>query len=308
MKIKRALIITNHSNPKSSSLDQTVDFAKSSSQLVDGVEIDAAAIQQLVFSVRSDSELSITLDGEELHEHYGVIHIRNVHMFLDYANALGVYCQRYGLICINRADSSLNYLGKVSQGFLYAANGIPTPPFISSASNQTLLCEAQNRPAFDYPLIVKNNNAMKGASNFLVGTLAELVKVLSDDRQGYLIQPFIKNHGELRILTFGDVEPIIFKKSASPDTHLNNTSQGGQIQEYSSSSVDSEIMSAIWKILGLLNRQIAGVDVLLATDGSWTILEVNHTPALGSGVLKEKKHQAYATYVHALLKHNQEQS
>jgi glutathione synthase/RimK-type ligase-like ATP-grasp enzyme len=251
-------------------------------------------VQDLLFSCKNNG-ISVTYKGKELHEIYSAIHIRNQGKFTDYANALRLYSNHYGLAIVNEKDVTLPYFGKVSQGFLFTINKIPTPSLASSPGNKTLL-EHVGRVA-EYPIIIKHNDGIKGLHNYLVNNVEELKTVLSQPLQGFVAQPFIKNIGELRVLTFGDdVKPFIFRKFATADSHLNNTSRGGSAEQIDAAVVNPEHLKHALKAAELTNREIGGVDVLIAKDGKHYILEVNSTPAIASGVFADEKIARYSEY------------
>lgn len=293
----RALIVTNRSSAHSRQVDVLQEFARSASAISEDVHIEACAIQQLVFRVGDVGELSITLEGKELHETYDAINVRNVHKFSDYADALGVYAEHNNIRFINEADRHLGYLGKVSQGFLFARHGLPTPAFTSCLGNNELLEAVLAQDILQYPIVVKHNEEMKGTENHLVKDEQQLTAILGIDRHGYLVQTFIPNEGELRVLTFGPEHQILFHKQAQPGEYLNNTSRGGTSAEVSPADVSGDILAAAHKAASLVRRQLAGVDVLLGSDGTWYILEVNHTPAIATGAFLDKKQAAYAEFI-----------
>ena len=78
--------------------------------------------------------------------------------------------------------------------------------------------------------------------------------------------------------------------------YLNNTSQGGRAVLLDADSVDPIIMSHAMQAAELTNRDIGGIDVLLAKDGTHKILEVNSTPAIATGVYLEEKIELYRAF------------
>ncbi|MDB5181642.1 MAG: hypothetical protein JWP13_405 [Candidatus Saccharibacteria bacterium] len=270
----------------------------------DNLHLSFCAVQELIFTV-TDGIPGIQLQGNELKDVYTVFHLRNANMFPDYASALQLYCGHYGIRFINEGDSNMSYFGKVSQGLLYAINGIPTPDFVSSPRNSNLFAYLETHAPV-YPFILKHNNGIKGKDNYLIQDKKQLEKILLQENQGYVAQPFIRNKGELRVLTFGpDMIPMVFQKTAVAGTHLNNTSQGGEAIEIDARNVDPAIIETAKKAAKLTKRTIAGVDVLLANDGSWCILETNSTPSLASGVMVDKKQRFYSEYLLSLGKEMQ---
>jgi glutathione synthase/RimK-type ligase-like ATP-grasp enzyme len=238
--MKRVMIITSVFK-ETERLGKARNMVSQLNQDMSDVTFSVSAVQRLVFRV-SDNKIGITLDGSELNVLCEVIHLRNTSFFPDYANAIRLYADQFGIELVNRSDAVLPYYGKVSQGFLLAAQGINTPSFISSYSNDTLLGSLRDLN-FNFPIVIKHNNGTKGIDNYLVRDLAEATSILASEKQGFLAQQYIANSGELRILRFGDhVNPLIFKKQAQEGTYLNNTSQGGTSTPVDSKDVDPGIL------------------------------------------------------------------
>jgi glutathione synthase/RimK-type ligase-like ATP-grasp enzyme len=275
-------------------LDVLARFSAQLTQQSTDASVTSCAVQQLVFAVH-DQTIHIYLNGVELHEQYDVLHLRNINFFTDYGNALRLYADHYDMRLINRADAVLPYYGKVSQGFFLTLHQLPTPDLVSSPGNQTLLGAIRG---MQFPLIVKHNEGIKGRDNYLVKSYDEAEDILSKERPGFVAQPFIANSGELRVLTFGaDQEPLVFKKTAGEGSHLNNTSQGGAGTLLQGDAVPIDIVAVACRAAELMGREIGGVDVLLARDGTFSILEVNFTPSLASGVFIPEKQKRYITFL-----------
>ena len=249
-------------------------------------------VQELLFAV-TGQRISIRWNGRELHEVCNVLHLRNVNRFSDYANAIRLYAQHYELELVNLADATLPYYGKVSQGFLMALHGIRTPDLLSSPSNETL-SEALATQPFGYPVIIKHNEGIKGQDNYLARHIKEAQALLKQFKQGFVLQPFIANDGELRVLRYGkQLDPLVFKKQAVGGTHLNNTSQGGAVTLVPVREVKKTTLEQALQAAELMGRDIAGVDVLLGKDGVQYILEVNTTPSIATGAFTDEKRQLY---------------
>lgn len=259
------------------------------------VKFEAAVIRELVFRI-VDGSPSITLHGNELADTFQAVHLRNHNHYMDFACALRLYCDSQEVALVNRADSVLPYFGKLSQGFLFAINNVPTPDLITSFSNQTLL-QALQAADWKFPFVLKHNDGIRGLHNYLVKDSAELTSTLAQDKEGFVAQPFVENIGELRVLTFGsNRQPLVFKKNAIAGAYLNNTHQGGSAEMLQVADVEPTMYEAAMRAAELTGRDVGGVDVLLATDGKYYVLEVNSTPAIASGVYLDDKQSFYRQY------------
>lgn len=292
----RALVITSY-NPSAHSPHERAlkEFARAITRRGE-IEVAYCSVRELIF-VLADATLQILLKGQDIAKSFDVLMLRNMHKYTDYARSLQLYASHNGLRVINEQDLMHPVYGKVSQGFLFALNGIPTPDFVSSPSNAALTDYLQTA-TLSYPLIVKHNEGIKGLYNYLVKDKPTLREVLGNDKQGFVVQPYIENEGELRILTFGQhKEPLIFKKQAGTSSHLNNTSRGGKAILVEASDLDPEVLAVAKKAARATGRDIGGVDVLLGKDGSRYVLEVNHTAALASGAFLNEKQAALGAYL-----------
>ena len=296
----RVLFITYVKNyDATTQLEGLVDFLAEVNAAGKDLAVEYCTIQELVFLQRRGS-CQILYKGKDIKDEYETLVLRNFHCFTDYANAIRLYAQHNHVSLLNPKDLNFPYIGKVSQGFLFAYNDIPTPDFISTMNNELLVDAITDSAELKFPLIVKHNDGVKGLHNFLVHSVAETSKVLQDQKPGFLAQPFIENDGELRVLTFPGREPLVFSKRNSGDGHLNNTARGGTGELVPLVAVEPKVLAAAHKIQQVTGRELGGIDVLLANDGRWFVLEVNHTPALSSGMFPAEKAKALAEALETL--------
>jgi glutathione synthase/RimK-type ligase-like ATP-grasp enzyme len=292
--VKRILLITN-AGGLPTQIQALKDFTGVMNAASGRHEFHFCTVQELLFAV-TEQGISIRLEGKELHEVCAVIHLRNVNHFPDFANAIRLYAERYGLELVNVADATLPYYGKVSQAFLMALNGIRTPFLYSSPSNETLSAALETQP-FAYPVVIKHNDGIKGQDNFLARDADEAKAILKQSKQGFVLQPFIANSGELRVLRFGKrVDPVVFKKQAKAGSYLNNTSQGGSAALLPVREVEPRTLEQAMRAAELMGRDIAGIDVLLGSDGTEYVLEVNTTPSIATGAFMAEKQAQYDAF------------
>jgi hypothetical protein len=151
----------------------------------------------------------------------------------------------------------------------------------------------------DFPVICKAVNARKGNANFLINSKDELRDVLTgEENKGlfFVIQPFIPNDGDWRVLVIGGkVELAIFRSGDKEKTHLNNSSKGADTELFSVENVPEEIVKLAVRAAVKEKLSVAGVDIVQDKEtGELFVLESNTSPQLQSGAFVPEKIKAYA--------------
>jgi glutathione synthase/RimK-type ligase-like ATP-grasp enzyme len=91
---------------------------------------------------------------------------------------------------------------------------------------------------------------------------------------------------------------VIERARRNDKTHLNNTSQGAPAKIVSLETIPPELRRASTKAAKILEREIAGVDILQDKNtGLWYCLEVNDGPQLASGSFIKEKNVAFAEFL-----------
>jgi glutathione synthase/RimK-type ligase-like ATP-grasp enzyme len=168
--------------------------------------------------------------------------------------------------------------------------------------NKDLLTPDTNK----FPMILKGVAASRGAQNYLISNAAELVERLHTPTQTnrFLLQEYISNQSDLRIVCFGGQPQMAIRRSRQGDsTHLNNTSLGAEANLVELSSLSDSILEACAKVCKIMGRDMAGIDLIEANDGSsrQVFLEVNAIPQLTSGTYVDKKLELLSGYISKFL-------
>ena len=191
---------------------------------------------------------------------------------------------------------------KLFEYIRFIAAGLPVIDtlFFHGGVDKPAAVEVIKNNGWTFPLIVKSATGIKGNDNYLVKTPEEFLELpLTDFTNGVIVQPFVENDGDYRVLLIGDEEPFIFKRSKSPDSHLNNTSQGASADILDPSDADYQALHELGdKARKAMNLQIAGIDVMLnAKTDEFVLLEVNYNPAIVMGFKKDEKVKLYIEYM-----------
>lgn len=212
-------------------------------------------------------------------------------IYRDVAYALALYLQDNEVTFWNSEMINQRSVSKLSCMMQLALAGIPIP--------ETNFCIDIKKTIslLPMPFIAKAAGASRGKNNFLVRSEQELAQVYAADAH-FLVQPFIQNDHDLRIICFNGNPTLVLKRSRKPgaDTHLNNTSQGGDSSWLELTDVPAQVLTLSRKICTIMHREMAGVDFIAdaSSECGYSCLEVNAIPQLTSGVDNEKKLRAFS--------------
>ncbi len=147
--------------------------------------------------------------------------------------------------------------------------------------------------------IFKAIDGSTGDDNYLIKSEEQLQAVLSGQEKAHFIaQNFIANESDMRVLIVGnEIKLVIDRRRLDDSTHLNNTSQGAGATLIAVDDLPADIQELSKKAAKVMNREVAGVDVMLETGtGKPYILEVNASPQIASGAFQDEKLDIYTNY------------
>ncbi|MDD4937927.1 MAG: hypothetical protein PHX34_02805 [Candidatus Shapirobacteria bacterium] len=154
------------------------------------------------------------------------------------------------------------------------------------------LLKVMNEGKMDFPIILKGSGGDRGTRVFKADNQKDLEKLVRDLRRSeidegrrYMLQEFIPNDGDYRILVLGDKVLGIMKRSSQSEKEFrNNYSMGGKVEVADLPDKIKEMAIKAAKICGLL---VAGVDVAFRDNGfkKPVVWEVNKGPQF-SGFMK----------------------
>jgi glutathione synthase/RimK-type ligase-like ATP-grasp enzyme len=138
---------------------------------------------------------------------------------------------------------------------------------------------------FTYPFVLKSIVGTQGSDNFLINSFAELEEI--QDRtsaSSFIAQEFIANDCDYRFVIADGAVLYILRRSRSGDTHMNNTSQGGNAEFVDEKEFSKEVIDAAIRAAAAVGRSdFAGVDIIITEDGRACVLEVNSSPEIVTG-------------------------
>ncbi|HSX05726.1 MAG TPA: hypothetical protein VLF69_04620 [Candidatus Saccharimonadales bacterium] len=253
----------------------------------------------LYIAVGDDTfEVYDTRHGRHLSD-YQVVFLRGggYRKCYDVIKAISVYANLHGIRAVNDY-SAFRESSKLTQAVQFYTEQMPVAQTVYA--NEAAL-SGKHPLAFDFPCILKATFGSHGGDNYLVKSLDEAATIAqADDRKTFVLQRYVPNDRDYRILIIGE-EIAVIERTAAGDSHLNNTSQGAQARLVSTDSLPAEIVEASRHIAQVLQLSIAGVDVLAdKTTGNFYFLEVNAQPQLMTGAFLSVKSEMIGRFLQKL--------
>ena len=208
-------------------------------------------------------------------------------------NAYGCYCRKKGVIMAD--DTFANASGKLYEMWRCWEHDVVVPKTAYGTKEFLGKCLVEN---FGGIGVFKSIRGTKGQDNYLVHSPEEISKIVDDNPDiEFILQEFIPNDGDYRIVTLGFEPYMAIYRSSGGKDHRNNTSLGGSAKIIPLEEVDPEILEMSRMAAKATNKRFAGVDVITHRDtGKNYILEVNHTPQVVTGAFIEEKYKVLRYY------------
>jgi glutathione synthase/RimK-type ligase-like ATP-grasp enzyme len=206
-----------------------------------------------------------------------------------FAHVIAKYLQAECIPFIGSALHHVSTASKLADMLHLVRGGLPYPKtfYASSPRNiPVLLNRYQQFARLWFPLIVKEVSAACGEKNHRVFDFAALNSLAGQIQGHYLVQEYIPNSYDFRILIIGgEVAAIIKRQRHSDATHLNNRSRGADIKMLTKEEVGPRVISiALAAALSLGRSDIAGVDIVIDSETNLPyVLEVNRSPMILQG-------------------------
>ncbi|GAB4256369.1 MAG: RimK family alpha-L-glutamate ligase [Methylomicrobium sp.] len=199
--------------------------------------------------------------------------LEEVVFYLDILHALKLV----GVPVYNDAGAIERSVDKGMTSFLLHRNGLPTPPTWVLRDRKEALAIAENELAQGHMVISKPLFGSQGDGVRRIEKMIDLFW-LTGSRGVYYLQRFVDCYGE----GYSDTRVFVIKGRAIAAMHrkglhwLNNVAKGARCER---AECDSELTDLAVKAVAVLKMDYAGVDVIRAKNGDYTIIEVNSIPA-----------------------------
>lgn len=207
---------------------------------------------------------------------------------------------------VKRTDST----NKLMQNVLFHVNGIQIPKTFYFEKVNFKKIKPIIQSNFSFPFVVKALNQQEGNSNFLVYSMKDLQEKLNKiEEPGVLVQEFIENSSDFRLMVFNDRVGVIKERVRNVDNlekefkHLNNSSKGAETINIPVESADPELLKLAYDSLKVLNRSFGGVDIVKnSRNNQYYILEINSSPAISNNTKEFQDVLKFDEYISELIK------
>ncbi len=269
----------------------------------DGLEVLVIFWEKLVFSISREST-QVTYEGHDILEispdlviALGWYKNGKKSIYRDVAYSLALYLRHNGVSFWNSEMLHQRSSTKLSTMMQLALSDVSVPTTYFSLDVSLI------SSIIPMPYIAKATSASRGELNYLVKDKSDIDDYTATG--GYmLVQPFLPNDHDLRVICFNGKPELILKRSRQEDsqTHLNNASRGGDTAWLELNSVSPELLTLSEKICKIMKREMAGIDLIpdASSRSGYSCLEVNAIPQLTTGTDVDIKIKALSRALSAL--------
>ena len=294
--MKILIISSNTSIDKDSN-----DFSKSIDNAAGEFEVTVCSAEKLHYEIRESIDKSrIMIDASTDISEFDVVYIKRAVPTYHHAQSCALYLSKKNKkfitsdILVNNNVSA----DKLFEHILFSAHSFPLPETYLMSPDNFENAKSNLIESVNFPMVLKSTKGSRGRDNYLVEGFDEILDILKSNPREYLLQPYIPNSFDYRILVFGYKTRLVIKRTrTSEDTHLNNTSMGATPELVALPDVEDGIIELSERAAKLLQREICGVDIMInSADGSLILLELNRPPEIETGSYVAEKCRALADY------------
>ena len=188
------------------------------------------------------------------------------------ASLIVSYCERNNIKHL-KYETYDHFHNKAYQFDLLDSLGYPyIPSILTTRLNSKIITEVEK---FNYPVIVKDVYLDCGKGVFVINNKEELLLQFSNSQTLKLIQKFIPNDGEYRVIVINNKVELVVKKDAVTEVNKENLdkrrSRKGQLP--------SDVISMCEEISKHLFGDIIGFDIIQDINTKkWYVIETNSSP------------------------------
>jgi RimK family alpha-L-glutamate ligase len=138
--------------------------------------------------------------------------------------------------------------------------------------------ELLKKNLLSYPFIQKPNHGSKGKGVLLVKKKEDLTKY-GEDIYLTVLQPFVKNNGDYRVLMIGGEVLGVMKRVAKTGELVNNYSQGGIVESVTDSELTQHLTDLAYQVYQVFSYDFCGIDFIYdEAERVYKFMEINSIP------------------------------
>jgi RimK family alpha-L-glutamate ligase len=263
--LKQILLIVNQDGPENECF---LDAGKQHD-----VEVTLCPFDEVRITLHSCEPPSIFIRDLRI-DQFDLVYFRTGIGALETQHILSEQCRRQGIPVFDKVFEHHRPFveGKAFSSFQLLQAELPLVNSLYLAKSKLeLTCSG-----LSFPQVVKPSNRSQGAGVRLYQTSEELLQDIHSFEERVLIQPYIENSGDVRILVVGQEVVAAIKRSNPNGDFRHNIAQGAKAFPHKPSQEEVDISL---KAVEVLNYSIAGVDLIFdSADQIWKIIEVNRAP------------------------------
>lgn len=271
-------------------------FTEAAEQADVDAEINDTLIDDLIISVGSREFVIFDFKNQKDLKNYDAIILRGsgFRQMFDVLLAISTYCRKYSIKLVNDYSHTYDF-SKLSQSVRLTDEEIAVPQTVFFTP--AVLREGYSLP-FELPCILKDVQGAHGTNNYVVKSFEQAKDIIqSKPNVRFILQEFVPNDGDLRVLLLGAGQ-LIIKRNAMEGSHLNNTSQGGEAVLLDTPLLEGSVLKLARNAATILNLQCAGVDIIIdIRTKRHYVLEVNSQPQLHTGAFLDEKKKLISEYL-----------
>ena len=296
--MKKVLVLFNGRGDKSAQLTTTL-----AEQLTDCEVVEAALSEVSILAEPGEVRMWIDRLDQQLSD-FDFVWFRNWQRHPEIARAVAVVLDSHKIPYCDTEVGQLQSFSKITEQVVLANHNLPNIPTYFGPAGTFPQYVAEHQ-FFRYPLVVKNPFGRKSQGTYIAESEEQLHELAQKHTIDYMmLEPRIDSDGsDYRVMVTGDTVGYVSARKIVE--HHDTTDRiavknSGMIDP---ADFDPEIIAVSKRAARALNREVAGVDIIIDSNGAHWIIEVNNAPSILGGAKgrASKKVDAIAEYIQTSL-------
>lgn len=269
----------------------------------DGIDVVSRSVDELAFTIDTDSvRLYETVSERDLAD-FGLVHVMEYpRPTAALLTAIADYLHTCKVPAIN--VSGIGVPTKLFQYVRLAQAGLSVPMTVYRSPKLLAGSYDELAEKLGLPFVLKSMSASGGRSNYLISREDDLIKHLRSHVRAnrFLAQEFIPNDTTIRFLVFGGQASIAMRLTGGESLYPASRAQDGRTVLLAPEEFDPVATKLAVRAASLAGFEVAGIKLMQNwTTGRWYVLNVDSSPALGTGAFVSQKLDAYSSYLKRIL-------